>query len=127
MRIALFSEVFLPKIDGITNRLAHSVRCLVEQGHEVLVFAPETAVAEHAGARVVRVPGPVFPPYPELRVTAPDPRIAWELCEPITQAVTKQRAIAADYQKFMTEARLVNGIENEAVMPAEDDWIVCRM
>jgi len=54
-------------------------------------------------------------------------RIAWELCEPITQAVTKQRAIAADYQKFMTEARLVNGIENEAVMPAEDDWIVCRM
>jgi glycosyltransferase involved in cell wall biosynthesis len=79
MRIALFSEVFLPKIDGITNRLAHSVRCLVEQGHEVLVFAPETAVAEHAGARVVRVPGGVFPPYPELRISAPDPRIAWEL------------------------------------------------
>src|SRR5262245_55123340 len=79
MRIALFSEVFLPKIDGVTNRLAHSVRCLVEQGHEVLVFAPETAVAAHAGARVVRVPGCVFPPYPELRISAPAPRIALEL------------------------------------------------
>lgn len=79
MRIALFSEVFLPKIDGITNRLAHTVRCLVEQGHEVLVFAPATAVPGHAGARVVRVPGPAFPPYPALRLSAPHPRIPWEL------------------------------------------------
>ena len=39
-----------------------------ERGHEVLVFAPEGAVEEWAGARVVRVPGPAFPPYPGLRV-----------------------------------------------------------
>jgi hypothetical protein len=70
MRIALFSEVFLPKIDGITNRLTHTIRCLRDDGHDVLVFAPQGAVASHAGARVVRVPGLPFPPYPELKVCA---------------------------------------------------------
>ena len=79
MRIALFSEVFHPKIDGITNRLSHTIRCLREEGHEVLVVAPQGCVAEHAGARVVRVPGLPFPSYPGLRVCAPDPRIAREL------------------------------------------------
>lgn len=79
MRVALFSEVFLPKIDGITNRLRNTVECLRADGHEVLVFAPENAAPEHAGARVVRLPGLLFPPYPELRATLPDPRIAWEL------------------------------------------------
>jgi glycosyltransferase involved in cell wall biosynthesis len=79
MRIALFTEIFLPKIDGITNRLAHTLECLRDEGHEVLVFAPEGCVAEYAGARVVRVPGLPFPPYPGLRISAPDPRIALEL------------------------------------------------
>ncbi len=79
MRIALFTEVFLPKIDGITNRLRHTIACLREAGHEVRVFAPDTSVEEHAGARVVRIPATAFPPYPEVRASAPDPRIAWEL------------------------------------------------
>jgi glycosyltransferase involved in cell wall biosynthesis len=76
MRIAIVSEVFLPKIDGITNRLAHTTAELVKAGHEVLVFAPEPAVAEHAGARVVGVPSLPFPPYPGLRAGLPDPRLA---------------------------------------------------
>jgi len=79
MRIALFSEVFPPKIDGITNRLDHTLRHLAREGHEALVFAPDGSVDEHAGARVVRVPGTPFPPYPGLQVTAPDPRILREL------------------------------------------------
>lgn len=79
MRIALFTEVFLPKIDGITNRLDHTLRHLTAQGHEVLVFAPAGSPTEHAGARVVGVPGFPFPPYPGLQVTAPDPRIVLAL------------------------------------------------
>ena len=79
MRIAIFTEVFLPKIDGITNRLSHTLRCLREDGHDVLVFAPADAAPEHEGFRVIRVPGAPFPPYPGLRVTAPDPRILYEL------------------------------------------------
>lgn len=79
MRIAIATEVFLPKIDGITNRLRHTIEELVAMGHEVLVLAPDTAVESHAGARVVRIPGLPFPPYPGLRISAPDPRIAFEL------------------------------------------------
>jgi len=87
MRIAIITEVFLPKVDGITNRLSHSVRCLMEQGHEVLVIAPEGAVDEHAGARVVKVGGVPFPPYPGLQISAPDPRIALELSRFAPQVV----------------------------------------
>jgi glycosyltransferase involved in cell wall biosynthesis len=79
MRIAIFTETFLPKIDGITNRLRHTIRELTVRGHEVLVFGPATAVRRHAGAEVVPIPGLPFPPYPELRVALPHPRIAWEL------------------------------------------------
>jgi glycosyltransferase involved in cell wall biosynthesis len=79
MRIAIASEVFLPKIDGITNRLAHTTAELVKAGHEVLVLAPQPAVTEHAGTRVVGVPSLPFPPYPGLRAGLPDPRIALEL------------------------------------------------
>jgi len=79
MRIAIATEVFLPKIDGITNRLRHTIEQLTSLGHEVLVLAPGTAVPEYGGGRVVRVPGLPFPPYPGLRMSAPDPRIAWEL------------------------------------------------
>jgi len=79
MRIAIFTETFLPKIDGITNRLRYTIAELVARGHEVQVFGPETAVRRHAGADVIRIPGLPFPPYPELRVALPHPRIAWEL------------------------------------------------
>jgi glycosyltransferase involved in cell wall biosynthesis len=43
------------------------------------VFAPDPAVAEYAGARVVRVPSLAFPPYPGVRGALPDPRLALEL------------------------------------------------
>jgi len=79
MRIAIVSEVFLPKIDGITNRLKNTIECLVADGHEVLVIAPSGSVEGFAGARVLRVPGPAFPPYPGLRICLPDPRILWSL------------------------------------------------
>ncbi|HTO55568.1 MAG TPA: glycosyltransferase family 1 protein [Myxococcota bacterium] len=79
MRIALFTEVFLPKIDGITNRLANTIRCLRARGHEVLVFAPSGSVPSHAGARVVRAPSLPFPGYPGLRLGLVDPRWLLEL------------------------------------------------
>jgi glycosyltransferase involved in cell wall biosynthesis len=79
MRIAIFSEVFPPKIDGITNRLRHTLACLEADGHEVLVFAPTGSTGRIGKTRVVRIDGPPFPLYPGLRVALPDPRILWEL------------------------------------------------
>jgi glycosyltransferase involved in cell wall biosynthesis len=76
VRIALFTEVFLPKIDGITNRLRHTLSCLEAEGHECLLFAPDTALPAFGATRVVRIPSLPFPQYPGVRVALPDPRIA---------------------------------------------------
>ncbi|MDX1650206.1 MAG: glycosyltransferase, partial [Myxococcota bacterium] len=78
MRIAILTEVFPPKIDGITNRLRHTLACLVGDGHEVLVIAPEGA-GDLPGVQVVRIPALPFPRYPGLQAGLPHPRIAWAL------------------------------------------------
>lgn len=77
MRIALFTEVFLPKIDGVVTRVLRTLEQLNALGHEVLVFAPGDPPTNFAGARVVRVNSvPMKPWYPELKVGLPTPNIA---------------------------------------------------
>ena len=71
MRIALFTETFLPKIDGIVTTLTETVRHLTALGHVVLVFAPEGGIAEFEGARIVGMKGHSFALYPELRLSLP--------------------------------------------------------
>lgn len=80
MRIALFTETFLPKIDGIVTRLVRTLEHLRELGHEALVFAPHDPPRRYAGHRVVRVPAFSFRPwYPELFLGLPRPRLGREL------------------------------------------------
>lgn len=82
MRIALFTEVFLPKIDGIVTRLMRTLEQLDALGHEVIVFAPGKPVAEYQGFRVVPVNSvPFWPVYPELPFGLPTAGIAWALEE----------------------------------------------
>ena len=71
MRIALFTETFVPKIDGIVTTLCETVRHLRCLGHEVLVFAPDGGIAEFEGAQVVGMKGRSFALYPELRLSLP--------------------------------------------------------
>ena len=79
MRIALFTETFLPKIDGIVTRLRFTIRELQQSGDQVLVFAPGDGPTEYEGARVVRLPGMRLPLYPELILSLPLPLIGREL------------------------------------------------
>jgi glycosyltransferase involved in cell wall biosynthesis len=71
MKIAMVTETFLPKIDGIVTMLTRSVEELQARGDEVLIFAPSGGPAEIFGARVVSLPSIPFPFYPELKVAAP--------------------------------------------------------
>lgn len=75
LRIALFTETFLPRIDGTVTRLCHTVRHLQETGNSVLVIAPEGGISDFEGARVHGVPGFPFPPYPEFKLATPRPSI----------------------------------------------------
>jgi hypothetical protein len=53
-------------------------------------------------------------------------RIALEICEPITQDLGKAQKCAAEYNRIMGEARIVNAIESGSDQPPEDDYISCR-
>ena len=76
MKIAFFTETFLPKVDGIVTRLTKTVEHLVAGGDEVLVFCPEGAPDVYMGARVVGVPAMPLPLYPELKLALPRPAVA---------------------------------------------------
>ena len=80
MKIALFTETFLPKIDGVVTRIVRTLDQFQALGHEALIFAPHNPPEFYAGFRVVRVPGVPFKPwYPELILGMPRPRLGREL------------------------------------------------
>lgn len=81
MRIALFSETFLPKVDGIVTRLRHTVEHLQRNGNQVLVVAPDGGLTEYKGARIYGVSGFPLPLYPELKLALPRPSIGVALEE----------------------------------------------
>ncbi len=76
MKIAFFTETFLPKVDGIVTRLTKTVQHLVATGDEVLIFCPEGAPDAYMGARVVGVPAMPLPLYPELKLALPRPAVS---------------------------------------------------
>ena len=53
MKIAFFTETFLPKVDGIVTRLTKTIQNLVQSGDEVTVFCPEGCPPSYMGAKVV--------------------------------------------------------------------------
>lgn len=77
LKIAVFTETFLPKIDGIVSILCLMLQRLNELGHRVILFGPPGGPAEYAGAEIVGVGGPRLPLYPELHVNIPR-RFVWE-------------------------------------------------
>jgi glycosyltransferase involved in cell wall biosynthesis len=76
VRVAFFTETFLPKVDGIVTRLTKTVQHLVAAGDEVLIFCPEGAPDHYMGARVIGVPAMPLPLYPELKLALPRPAVS---------------------------------------------------
>ncbi|MGB0563827.1 MAG: glycosyltransferase family 4 protein [Spirulinaceae cyanobacterium] len=75
MRIALFTETFLPKVDGIVTRLRHTVEQLQRQGDQVLVVCPAGGMKEYQGAKILGLSAFPLPMYPELKIALPRPAI----------------------------------------------------
>lgn len=71
MRIAYFTETFLPKIDGIVNTLCYLLEYLARQGHASILFAPGEGSTSYANTSIVRLSGFSFPLYPELSLVPP--------------------------------------------------------
>ena len=71
MKIAFFTETFLPKVDGIVTRLTKTIESLTKTGDEVIIFCPEGCPQEFMGAKVIGVPAMPLPLYPELKLGLP--------------------------------------------------------
>ncbi len=71
MRVALFTETFLPKVDGIVTVTCLLLDHLARRGIESVIVAPRRGVRRYARTEVIGVPGVPFPMYPELQVGPP--------------------------------------------------------
>src|SRR5262249_7425090 len=76
MRIAIVTEVFLPKIDGVVNRTLNLIRHLPSLGDELLVVCPRARGCPECPVPVIDVPSFSFLLYPEYRIGLPDARLA---------------------------------------------------
>lgn len=70
-RVAIFTEAFVPKIDGVSKSTYLTLRYLQRTGREVIVFAPDIAPPNIGPSRVVRLPSFTMPLVPETRVATP--------------------------------------------------------
>ena len=67
MRVAIITENFLPKLDGVTRTLARLLEHLQMQGHRALLLGPHSGMEQYAGAELVGTAGLPLPFYPELK------------------------------------------------------------
>lgn len=67
MRVAIITENFLPKLDGVTRTLARLLEHLQSSGHQALLLGPESGMDEYAGAEIIGTAGLPLPFYPELK------------------------------------------------------------
>jgi len=67
MRVAIITENFLPKLDGVTRTLALLLEHLQANEHQALLLGPECGMDRYAGAEVVGTAGLPLPFYPELK------------------------------------------------------------
>ena len=67
MRVAIITENFLPKLDGVTRTLAILLEYLQANGHQALLLGPDSGMQHYAGAELIGTAGVAFPFYPELK------------------------------------------------------------
>jgi glycosyltransferase involved in cell wall biosynthesis len=74
MRVAVFTETFLPKTDGIVRVVCLLLDHLKMRGIEAVVVAPRIGdIHQYNGFPVLTVPAVTFPLYPELKFGPPTP------------------------------------------------------
>jgi len=72
LTIGMFTDSYLPEINGVVSSLASSVRELRRRGHRVIIIAPSHERAREE-ADVYRLRSAPFPFYPQFRLAFPLP------------------------------------------------------
>ncbi|WFD42642.1 hypothetical protein MPSI1_001289 [Malassezia psittaci] len=81
LRVAIVTENFLPKIDGVTRTLARLLEHLHAEGNEALVLGPDTGLSEYSGHSVVGTFGFPLLVYPGLKLNFMRPRFVRRLLQ----------------------------------------------
>ncbi len=75
MRIAFFSDTYLPKIDGVSISTYQFINKLAERGHEILLFCPgykeDDLNQYHSNIKIVRLRNFFLPSYPDVKLIYP--------------------------------------------------------
>jgi glycosyltransferase involved in cell wall biosynthesis len=81
LRIAFFTETFLPATDGVVRRLRHTIEELLAMGDEMLVIAPKygEGPGSYEGVPIHRVSSVPFPPYPQIKLAPINPGVGTAL------------------------------------------------
>ena len=81
MRIAFFTETFLPATDGVVTRLRHTIQELLGMGDQMLVIAPKygEGPGSYEGVPIHRVSSVPFPPYPQIKLAPVSPGVGLAL------------------------------------------------
>ncbi|MFD0691744.1 glycosyltransferase family 4 protein [Actinomadura fibrosa] len=75
VKVAIVTESFLPRVNGVTGSVCRVLEHLAAHGHEALVVAPGPGPGSHAGAPVAEVRGVALPFYPSFAVGVPTRRV----------------------------------------------------
>lgn len=75
MKIAIFTDNFLPQINGVVTHIIESTKILRGRGHNILIFAPKPAdpIKKQAlpGVKLHYLPAVPNPIYKDFRITLP--------------------------------------------------------
>jgi len=74
MKVALFTETFVPKVDGVVTIITQMIARMQHHGITPILFAPPTAPTSYNGVSVYPCWGTQFLLYPELHFSFPSPR-----------------------------------------------------
>ena len=81
VRIAVITESFLPRVNGVTNSVCRVLEQFAERGHEALVIAAKPGPEQYAGHEVASVGGFALPGYRSFVVGLPMARLVGKLRE----------------------------------------------
>jgi len=74
-RVAIFTEAFLPKVDGVSRTALLTIKYLESTARELIVFAPAPAPPQISKTPIYAIPSLWLPFYAETRVAPPWPFI----------------------------------------------------